>query len=156
MNHRTAFQPVLVDPFAEPQKTTPVKRVILCSGKIYYDLLEAKKKLLLQKVVLIRLEQLYPFPRLALAQALEPYRHTEIVWCQEEPIHMGAWTFLDRHLQSLLKEIGSKHQIVCIGRPPSASPATGCFRRHQQEQKKILEDALHPWFSEEKEIYGLE
>lgn len=137
----TTFLPVISDKEA---KAKSVKRVVLCSGKVYYDLIQENK---LQKnadtVAIIRLEQYYPFPSDHLADALKPYVGAEFIWCQEEPMNMGAWTFLDRRLEAVLISIGAKNtRFEYAGRPESASPATGNTSRHETEQKVLIAQAL--------------
>ena len=140
MEAGTHFQPVIPDLSLDPQQ---VKRVVLCSGKIYYDLLEERDAFPTAEVALIRLEQYYPFPRLQVLEALAPYPHAQLVWCQEEPENMGAWTFLDRRLESVLTELRASHpRPHYIGRLPAASPATGILNRHKAEQEQIIRQAL--------------
>ena len=91
----------------------------------------------------MRLEQLYPFPRAALTQELTRFPQAEIVWCQEEPWNMGAWTYLDRRLENVLIELGGAcNRPVYAGRPEAASPATGSHRRHVREQEALVDQAL--------------
>jgi 2-oxoglutarate dehydrogenase E1 component len=140
MDEGTHFIPVITDPVVTPDKA---QRVVLCSGKIYYDLLEEREKQQINNITLIRLEQYYPFPHKALAAALKPYRSAQFIWCQEEPLNMGAWTFLDRRLEGVLTESGfTQTRPIYIGRAPSASPATGVLSRHQAEQKQLIAEAL--------------
>jgi 2-oxoglutarate dehydrogenase E1 component len=137
----THFMPVLEDPDLQPSKT--IKRVVLCSGKIFYDLLKARREGKIQDVALIRVEQLYPFPEKEIAQALEPFSDADFVWCQEEPQNMGAWTFIDRRLENVLVSMKTKKtRPIYAGRPESASTATGYEKWHQIEQKKLISEAL--------------
>ncbi len=132
------FLPIIdeIDPIAKKQVT----RVILCSGKIFYDLLEARRTNQLEHVVIIRVEQLYPFPIEQLNYLLSKYtRIKELVWCQEEPQNQGAW-YQIRH--RFLDMIGSNCDLVYAGRPQSASPAVGNFIAHVEQQKKVVEIAL--------------
>ena len=131
---------------AETGKTAPpekVRRVVLCSGKVYFDLAKAREAAGDEAVALIRVEQLYPFPHNALARVLAPYRNAEIVWCQEEPQNMGAWNFVDRRIEAVLAglDIAAKRPIYA-GRAEAASPATGLFRRHVEEQAHLVAAAL--------------
>jgi len=120
-----------------------VKRVVLCSGKVYYDLFEERAKRDIKDVFFLRMEQLYPFPKKALVKELSRFKHAETVWCQEEPENMGAWTFLDRRLEAVLTEIDAQHKRpVYVGRPEAASPATGNAARHRREQAKLIDEAL--------------
>ncbi len=120
-----------------------VRRVVLSSGKIYFDLLKARAEKGDDKVALVRVEQLYPFPFPALAKVLQRYRNAEVVWCQEEPQNMGAWGFVDRRIEQVLSglDIAAKRPRF-VGRAEAASPATGLFRRHAQEQAHLVADAL--------------
>jgi 2-oxoglutarate dehydrogenase E1 component len=120
-----------------------VRRVVLCSGKVYYDLLEEREKRGIDDIALLRIEQLYPFPFRTLEKELQRYTRAEIVWCQEEPHNMGAWHFVDRRIEQALGAIdiaGKRPRYV--GRPEAASPATGLYKRHNQEQAKLVDAAL--------------
>jgi 2-oxoglutarate dehydrogenase E1 component len=120
-----------------------VRRVVLCSGKVYYDLLADRQARKIDDVALIRMEQLYPFPDEPLADELVKYPNAEIVWCQEEPENMGAWSFVDRRIEKVL--ISLKHKAGrphYAGRHEMASTATGLLRRHNQEQAALVEQAL--------------
>src|SRR6476469_4977626 len=120
-----------------------IKRVVLCSGKVYYDLYEEREKRGLDDVYLLRVEQLYPFPARALIQELTRFAEAEMVWCQEEPKNMGAWTFIEPNLSWVLDHIQAKHRRPrYAGRPASASTASGLARKHQLELKTLLEEAL--------------
>ncbi|MEI6161158.1 MAG: 2-oxoglutarate dehydrogenase E1 component, partial [Roseococcus sp.] len=119
-----------------------VKRVVLCTGKVYYDLLQERRDKGVNDVALIRVEQLYPFPAKSLATALAPYKNAEIVWCQEEPENMGAWHFVDRRIEKVLKEIGPARRPVFVGREEAASPATGLAKVHQAQQDALVRQAL--------------
>ena len=129
------FEPVLHD----VATSADVKRVILTSGKVFYDLKQARDKAS-SNVAIIRIEQFYPFPQVMLAEALKGYPNaTEIVWVQEEPRNMGAWPFLHERLASLL---GSGQTLSYVGRPVAAAPATGSHHRHDEQQKALIEKAL--------------
>ncbi|NBP71810.1 MAG: 2-oxoglutarate dehydrogenase E1 component [Alphaproteobacteria bacterium] len=122
---------------------TKVRRVVLCSGKVYYDLLAAREEMNISNVALIRMEQLYPFPSVSLSKELKKYPNADVVWCQEEPKNMGAWTYLDRRLEELLGNVDIKaERPVYAGRPEASSPATGSFGKHTKEQQGLVEDAL--------------
>ena len=120
-----------------------VRRVVLCSGKVYFDLAKDHAGSDSDRVALIRLEQLYPFPSNTLAEVLARYRNAEVVWCQEEPQNMGAWNFVDRPIERALSglDVAAKRPRF-IGRTAAASPATGLFRRHVEEQAHIVAEAL--------------
>ncbi|MCX8999235.1 2-oxoglutarate dehydrogenase E1 component [Rhizobiaceae bacterium BDR2-2] len=136
---------------AEFQKDGPIKlvkdakirRVVLCTGKVYYDLLEEREKRGIDDIYLLRVEQLYPFPAKALINILSRFRNAEMVWCQEEPKNMGAWSFIDPYLEWVLAHIDAKYQKVrYTGRPAAASPATGQMSKHLAQLAAFLEDAL--------------
>jgi 2-oxoglutarate dehydrogenase E1 component len=120
-----------------------VRRVVLCSGKVYFDLLKARGERGDDRVALVRVEQLYPFPFNALSKVFQRYRNAEIVWCQEEPQNMGAWNFVDRRIEQVLAglDIAAKRPRFA-GRAEAASPATGLFKRHVEEQTALVADAL--------------
>ncbi len=121
-----------------------IKKVVICSGKIYFDLLDAREKVKNNKVVFIRIEQLYPFPAKTLAHVLKRYKNADIIWCQEEPKNMGAWNtvrnYIDRTLEiSKLKATNVKY----IGRKASSTTATGNLNKHLAQQKEILEKVIN-------------
>ena len=125
------------------QKDAKIRRVVLCTGKVYYDLYEEREKRGIDDIYLLRVEQLYPFPAKALINELSRFRQAEIVWCQEEPKNMGAWSFIDPYLEWVLAHIDAKHQRVrYAGRPAAASPATGLMSKHLAQLAAFLEDAL--------------
>ncbi len=124
-------------------KDSKIRRVVLCSGKVYYDLYEEREKRGINDIYLLRVEQLYPFPAKALITELSRFRNAEMVWCQEEPKNMGAWSFIDPYLEWVLAHIDAKHQRVrYTGRPAAASPATGLMSKHLAQLEAFLEDAL--------------
>jgi 2-oxoglutarate dehydrogenase E1 component len=130
------FQRVIGDTEADPRH---VKRVLLCTGKVYYDLLDARRKLGRQDVAIVRLEQLYPCAD-ALAKALAVYADgTRLVWVQEEPRNMGPWYFLNANLRSW---IGDRLPLSVVSRPAAASPATGSHASHVFEQQRLIDEAL--------------
>jgi 2-oxoglutarate dehydrogenase E1 component len=130
----------------EPVQLVPddeMRRVVLCSGKVYYDLYEEREKRGINDVYLLRVEQLYPFPARALIQELTRFKDAEIVWCQEEPKNMGAWSFVEPNLSWVLDHIGAKHRRPrYTGRPSSAATATGLASKHLRELKAFLDEAL--------------
>ncbi|MBE8191717.1 MAG: 2-oxoglutarate dehydrogenase E1 component, partial [Alphaproteobacteria bacterium] len=140
----TNFHRVLPDDAAAsltpPSKT---RRVILCSGKVYYDLYEARQKMGLDDVPIVRIEQLYPYPQTALAEILQDYKAAEFVWCQEEPQNMGAWTHIAPYLEETLIDMGAKYsRPFYAGRRAAASTATGLMRTHLAEREAFLQAAL--------------
>jgi 2-oxoglutarate dehydrogenase E1 component len=117
-----------------------VSRVLLCSGKVYYDLLDSRRERELNNVAIIRVEQLYPFPEIELKKVLRHYpKMNELVWCQEEPTNQGAWSYISSHLTLLLKR---DQQINLVARPASASPAVGYYQKHIEQLQTLVEMAL--------------
>ncbi|RLR18416.1 2-oxoglutarate dehydrogenase E1 component, partial [Sodalis-like symbiont of Bactericera trigonica] len=117
-----------------------VKRVVMCSGKVYYNLLDQRRKNGQQDVAIVRIEQLYPFPLQAVREALAPYAHVDdFVWCQEEPQNQGAWYYSQHHFREV---ISAGAALNYAGRPASASPAVGYLSVHQTQQKNLVNDAL--------------
>jgi 2-oxoglutarate dehydrogenase E1 component len=120
-----------------------IKRVVLCSGKVYYDLLEARDARGIDDVYLMRIEQFYPFPALSLTKELGRFKQAQIVWCQEEPKNQGAWSFVEPNLEWVLGRIEAKHgRPAYVGRPAAASPATGLARVHKAQQEALVDEAL--------------
>ncbi|HJX90638.1 MAG TPA: multifunctional oxoglutarate decarboxylase/oxoglutarate dehydrogenase thiamine pyrophosphate-binding subunit/dihydrolipoyllysine-residue succinyltransferase subunit [Pyrinomonadaceae bacterium] len=132
------FRPLIDD--AEITDGASVEKVVMCSGKVYYDLIEARKKLGETRVAIVRLEQFYPFPLNSIREVLARYSNAnELRWVQEEPQNMGGWTFVQPRLENLLPA-GQRPKYV--GRTPSASPATGSYSIHQKEQAQLIGEAL--------------
>jgi 2-oxoglutarate dehydrogenase E1 component len=130
------FQPVLDDPIADAASQ---KRVVLSTGKVYYDLLAGAEKMESGRPALVRLEKLYSFPEAELRQVLGRYSAgTEVIWCQEEPRNMGAWTFVEPRLQEVLPNGAA---LRYVGRPDRASPAEGYHDAHAKEQERIVTEA---------------
>ena len=124
-------------------KKKDMKRIVFCSGKVYYDLLEERDRRGLKDIYFLRIEQLYPFPRKALLEELKELEHCELVWCQEEPKNMGPWSFVEPHFEEVFAEVGMKQsRLVYAGRKIAASPATGSNKRHHKEQADLVEAAL--------------
>jgi 2-oxoglutarate dehydrogenase E1 component len=120
-----------------------IRRVVLCSGKVYYDLYEEREKRGVDDVYLLRVEQLFPFPTKALVHELSRFKQAEIVWCQEEPRNMGAWFFVDPFLDWVLNQIQAKHRRPrYAGRPASAATAVGVMSKHLAQLKQFLDEAL--------------
>jgi len=123
----------------DPKK---VKRVILCCGKVYYDLVNARREKKINDIAIVRLEQLYPFPKDSLEKELAKYpKATEVVWCQEEPRNQGAWYWIAsrHHLDS---QLGTKQKMLLVSRPASSSPAVGYLAKHNEQTKALIESAL--------------
>ncbi len=129
------FEPVLPD----REITGDAKRIVITSGKVYYDLKAARDKAR-TNIPIIRMEQLYPFPQPMLVEALKPFSGTtEVVWVQEEPRNMGAWPFIRERLESVL---GPDQKLRYVGRPLAAAPATGSHHRHEEQQHSLVTAAI--------------
>ncbi|MDA9134489.1 2-oxoglutarate dehydrogenase E1 component [Candidatus Pelagibacter sp.] len=128
------------DGFIKLRKASEIKKVIMCSGKVYFDLLDAREKLKIDDVILFRIEQLYPFPAKTLVKELKPYaKNAKFYWCQEEPKNMGGWFSVRDYIQWTLETINANNsKISYIGRSPDASPATGYAKRHISQQQEII------------------
>ena len=124
-------------------KDSKIKRVVLCSGKVYYDLYEEREKRGIDDIYILRLEQLYPFPAKALIGELSRFRNAQVVWCQEEPKNMGAWSFAEPYLEWVLEQVGGKSRRArYVGRAASAATATGLMSKHLQQLHAFLDEAL--------------
>jgi 2-oxoglutarate dehydrogenase E1 component len=124
-------------------KDDKIRRVVMCSGKVYYDLYEAREAAGIDDVYLLRVEQFYPFPARALIQELSRFSKAEMVWAQEEPKNMGAWSFLEPGFEWVLEQVKAKHRRPrYVGRPASAATATGLAKKHAEEQKNLIDQAL--------------
>jgi 2-oxoglutarate dehydrogenase E1 component len=149
MGPETTFHRVLWDDAQSSPGSTielvpdeKIARVILCSGKVYYDLFEEREKRGEKRVQILRVEQLYPFPKLALAEELKRFPNAHFVWCQEEPKNQGAWTFIGPRIEESLEKIGRNDRVRYAGREASASTAVGQASRHLAELTAFLNDAL--------------
>jgi len=147
---QTSFHRVLWDD-AQYLRDQPVKlvaddkmrRVILCSGKVYYDLYEEREKRGLNDIYILRVEQLYPFPLKALTSELSRFKNAEVIWCQEEPKNQGAWAFVQPYVEWLLENVGAKNKRArYVGRAASASTATGLMSMHLKQLQQFMEEAL--------------
>jgi 2-oxoglutarate dehydrogenase E1 component len=129
------------------QEDSEVKRVILCSGKVYFDLLEARRQQNIKDVVIIRVEQLYPWPRGSITEQISKYSNADVVWSQEEPSNQGSWHFVSDRLNYILKNLDQKtkrrRNVIYVGRRASASPATGALKIHNKEQAFLIDQALN-------------
>ena len=122
------------------EKDKKIQKVVMCSGKVYYDLIEAREKVKNNKVVFVRLEQLYPFPAKTLANVLKRYTNAEFIWCQEEPKNMGSWNTVRNYIERTLDIINFNDiDVKYVGRKASSSTATGNANKHLAQQKEILE-----------------
>lgn len=151
MGENSEFHRILWDDAqSDPHKTikinkdADIKRVVLCSGKVYYDLMAERDARKQKDTYLLRVEQLYPFPAEALANELKRFKNAKVVvWCQEEPKNMGSWSFIDPCIEEVLGAIGGKiSRPAYAGRKAAASPATGLMERHKKEQADLLDQAL--------------
>ena len=133
----STFHRVLHNLLTDDEKRK-IDRVVLCSGKIYFELQDHINELSLNNIHIIRLEQLYPFPYEALEEEIADFKNCEMIWCQEEPRNMGAWQFVEERIQSVLEKVTGKIDLHFIGRRAAASPATGVFDRHLANQKNII------------------
>jgi 2-oxoglutarate dehydrogenase E1 component len=145
----SSFHRVLWDDAQQGNSTTKlvaddkIKRVIMCSGKVYYDLLEERDARGLEDVYLLRIEQFYPFPALSLVKELQRFPQARMVWCQEEPKNQGGWSFIEPNLEWVLSRTRAKHtRPIYSGRAASASPATGLASQHKAQQQALVNDAL--------------
>jgi 2-oxoglutarate dehydrogenase E1 component len=121
-----------------------IKRVVLCSGKVYFDLLEARDAAGITDTYIMRVEQFYPFPAMSMVKELERFKTAEVVWCQEEPKNQGAWSFIEPNIEWVLGRIDAIHgRPAYAGRPASASPATGLASQHKAQQLALVNDALN-------------
>ena len=116
---------------------------VLCTGKVYYDLLEEREKQGIRDVYLLRVEQLFPVPKQALLDELARFPTADVVWCQEEPRNMGSWSFIREPLEAILDELGrGNDKIEYAGRVAAAAPATGLHKKHMAEQGELVHAAL--------------
>jgi 2-oxoglutarate dehydrogenase E1 component len=127
-------------PFISDTEVTDAERLVICSGKVYYDLLKYRQENDIKDVAIARLEQFYPFPDDDISEQLKTFKNVkEIVWCQEEPKNMGAWSFVAPRFVELLEK---GQTLTYAGRQASASPAAGQKKIHEAEQNALVEDAL--------------
>jgi len=128
----------------ELAKDKNIRRVVMCSGKVYFDLLEERDARGLNDIYLLRFEQFYPFPAMSALKELERFQNAEMVWCQEEPKNQGAWSFMEPNIEWVLSRMKAKFKRpIYVGRPASASPATGLASQHKEQQKLLVEEALN-------------
>jgi 2-oxoglutarate dehydrogenase E1 component len=120
-----------------------IRRVVFCSGKVYYDILETREAAGIKDVAIVRVEQIYPYAEEDIIDVMKRYKNADVVWCQEEPKNMGAWFFINPLLEETLVGIGHKvTRPVYAGRPPAASPATGYLKMHNEQQQQLVAEAL--------------
>ncbi|MFZ5789497.1 MAG: 2-oxoglutarate dehydrogenase E1 component [Pseudomonadota bacterium] len=145
MGPGTSFHRILIDKaHGHLAEDRAIRRVVLCSGKVYYDLYEEREKRGIKDIYILRLEQLYPFPAKALRGELKRFSpDVEILWCQEEPKNMGAWFFVMPEIEAAMAEAGCRQvRLRYVGRPAAAAPATGLLKRHLKEQAQLVDEAL--------------
>ena len=117
--------------------------MVLCSGKVYFDLLEERDARGIDDVYLMRVEQFYPFPAISMVKEMKRFKNADVVWCQEEPKNQGAWSFIEPNIEWVLTRIKAKHtRPIYAGRPASASPATGLAAQHKAQQEALVDAAL--------------
>jgi len=122
---------------------TDCKKVVFCSGQVYYDLIAEREKLGIKDIAVLRFEQLAPFPFNSFMAELAPYKNAEIVWCQEEQKNAGCWSFFEPRFRATLEHLNHKHtEVKYIGRPISASSATGYGKNHKNELDNFLKEAM--------------
>ena len=146
----SSFHRVLWDDAEKGNSTTnlvkdkEIKRVVMCSGKVYFDLLEERDARGINDIYLLRFEQFYPFPAMSAVKELERFQNAEIIWCQEEPKNQGAWSFMEPNIEWVLSRMNAKFKRpIFVGRPASASPATGLASQHKEQQKLLVDEALN-------------
>ncbi|NRB10377.1 MAG: 2-oxoglutarate dehydrogenase E1 component [Rickettsiaceae bacterium] len=142
LSENTKFIPIL-DEIDKKIKSSAVKKVIFCTGKVYYDLVEMRSEAKKNDVVVIRFEQLYPYKEDLVRDIIKKYKNAkEFIWCQEEPQNMGSWDFIASYLQESLQEVLRGHKIKYVGRPKAASPAAGYLYVHNKQQELLVKKAL--------------
>lgn len=140
MNDKSHFKAVIDDDKVTAKK---VQRVVFCSGKVYYDLMQERENKGIEDIAIVRLEQFYPFPHKELIGILKHYKNADMVWCQEEPQNMGGWTFVEPRFERVLREIPcSQLRMRYIGRKAAAAPAVGSLATHLQNQERLVNEAL--------------
>jgi 2-oxoglutarate dehydrogenase E1 component len=138
----TSFVSV-IDEIDKEIKASAVKRVVFCAGKVYYDLLEARREQKIKDVAIVRLEQLYPFEKDIIAKIMQKYsKATDYIWCQEEARNMGCWRYIRAHMEGALKQAGIKKAINFVGRAEASSPAVGYLYVHNKQQEALVKEAL--------------
>jgi 2-oxoglutarate dehydrogenase E1 component len=151
LNTKSSFHRVLWDDAETPGREGKVKlvkdkdirRVVICSGKVYYDLFEAREEKGIDDIYLLRVEQFYPVPRKSLMAELKRFKQAEMVWCQEEPRNMGGWTFMRDEIEWTANQVGcQKPRPKYAGRPPAAATATGLMSQHNKEKNALIGAAL--------------
>jgi 2-oxoglutarate dehydrogenase E1 component len=143
--HRVLRDQAEVVPGATSIQLVPdsqIKRVVLCTGKVYFDLMEEREKRGENRIQILRIEQLYPFPENVLAQELNRFPKAELIWCQEEPKNQGAWNFIKPRIEDTVTKLGGQGSPRYVGRPEYASTAAGQMKQHLAELAAFLNEAL--------------
>eukprot|EP00244_Chara_vulgaris_P003035 TRINITY_DN15435_c0_g1_i1.p2 TRINITY_DN15435_c0_g1~~TRINITY_DN15435_c0_g1_i1.p2 ORF type:complete len:247 (+),score=49.04 TRINITY_DN15435_c0_g1_i1:83-742(+) len=140
----TRFKRIIKDVKRHEAKEPGIRRVVLCSGKVHYELEEERQRAGADDVAICRVEQLSPFPWDLAIREIDRYSNAEVVWCQEEPMNMGAWSFIHPRLALVMKRLnrGGHDEVKYVGRPPSSATATGFGGLHAQEQREVVEKAM--------------
>ena len=140
----------VIDEF-DSLKKSGIERLVLCSGKVFYDLLTRRREDKRKDIAIVRLEQLYPFPRDDLLKVLRKYTNlNEIVWCQEEPQNQGAWFSSRHHMDRVIAQTHPNIRLCYVGRKPYAAPAVGSPARHARQQREVVEGALYGQLEENR------
>lgn len=141
-DENTSFVPI-IDEIDKDIKASTVKKVVFCSGKVYYDLLEARREQNIKDIAIVRLEQLYPFEKDIIVKIMQKYsKATDYAWCQEEPRNMGGWRYIRAYMEEALKQAAIKKAIRFVGRPEASSPAVGYLYVHNKQQEALVKEAL--------------
>jgi len=148
------FQRVIPETSKEMLPEDEIRRVLFCSGRVYYDLLEEREARDIKDVVIVRIEQICPFPYDRVGQTSIRYPNAEIFWVQEEPLNMGAWTYVQPRIATALRDINGL-EAHYVGRPAAASPATGTPAIHKAELRKFLDQAFSETHSHEQWTWTL-
>ena len=142
----TAFQRLIPDAGVKPAAAAKVRKLVLCTGKVYYDLDKARADAKAHDVAIARVEQIAPFPFDVVAAEMQRFPNAAVVWAQEEPRNMGAWTYVAPRIETAARKLagrtGDAARPAYVGRAAAASPATGIHKRHEIEQEKLLHDAV--------------
>ena len=144
--HRVLWDDLEIDPRGTVTlvEDAKIERVVLCSGKVYFDLFDEREKRGIDNVYILRIEQLYPFPHAVLVEILQRFRHADMVWCQEEPRNMGAWNFVEPLVEEALRDAGAdgRRRMRYVGRKPSAATSSGLMSVHMKELQSFLDAAF--------------
>ena len=141
MSIKRSFKNVIAETEALPPNE--VERLIICSGRVYYDLIEKRQQINAANIAIVRVEQLYPFPDQELAEAIAPYKNVKkVLWCQEEPKNQGAWYSTQHHLREVISRHNDKLYLEFAGREASAAPAAGYMALHLKQLEEFINQAI--------------